>query len=135
MARARALARAQAVLDEELLAQLKDKRRLGALSALLGASKERGVKGARWQALCLEVLERLVSIEHNALAPKLSKALERLYEADLLAEPAVLAWAAREFSGNAAVHPKLKAAHLAARKGAAAFVAWLQEADEESGGD
>lgn len=119
------------MLDGGLLAQLKEKKVLGALSALLSASKERGVKSGRWQGLCLNAIERLVSIDSPALAPKLSKVLERLYEADLLEEPAVVAWAAREFSGNAATQPELKAAHLAARKGAAAFVAWLQEADEE----
>lgn len=123
------------MLDGGVLAQLKDARVLGALRGLLGAAKERGVKGSRWQGLCLDVIERIASLEVPALAPKLSKLCERLYEADLLEEPAALAWAAREFAGNAATHPERKAAHVAARKGAAAFIAWLQEADEESGED
>jgi hypothetical protein len=120
------------VLNTNLVAQLKDKTRVAALSSLLDACKERGVKAARFQGLLLDVAERIVSLDDSSLAPRLSKLFERLYDASLLEEPAALAWAQREFGGNAATHPELKAAHVAARKGAAAFIAWLNEADEES---
>jgi hypothetical protein len=123
---------AQSVLDGSPVAKLRQAQHLGALKALLAVSKERGVGKPHWQGLLLDVLERICSVDTPALAPTLTKACELLYDANLLAEEVVLKWYAREFAGNAAKHPAQKAAHVAARKGAAVFVAWLQNAEEES---
>mmetsp|Transcript_23506 Transcript_23506/g.60452 ORF Transcript_23506/g.60452 Transcript_23506/m.60452 type:complete len:173 (-) Transcript_23506:208-726(-) len=120
------------IFGASIVVQLKDKVRVGAAAALVAAAKERGVKPSRSHAAILGALERLLSVDHPELAPKTSVVLHKLYDADVLEEAAVRAWYATEFAGNAATHPERKAAHVAVRKGASAFVKWLEEAEEES---
>jgi translation initiation factor 5 len=109
---------AQTIFDEDIVKQIPG--RASMLKKFISGSE-------RHQRALLGGIERFVGNDHPDLIPQVSPILMQLYQQDVIDEEVASAWASK-VSTKYVEKPVSKKV----RKSAAAFVKWLEEAEEES---